>query len=206
MRSRLARSLACALSILPLIWLSDSHCSPASANSLGVIRPHHSQEKTLGERVSLFDGRILFSPPAEFAQMTGELIAKKFPDYHLPGVAFTRADTKVSVLIGFAEERSLRPEQLPKFQEFMISSLEGAMPGFRLLTKDFVEIDGRSWIHLEYLSRREGNSEVHNDIYATSLENRILLFNFNSVTSEYEKSKVALQRSKDSIVVKAIVE
>lgn len=203
MTSLLVRRLSCALAILLLVFLSDSHCFLTSANSLRVIRRHHSQENTvLGERVSLFDGKVLFSPPAEFVKMTDELIAKKFPEVDVPRVAFASADTKVSVFVGFTDERNLRPQQLPKFQEFMISTLERAVPGIRWLTKDFVEMSGRRWIHLEYVSRREGNSEVHSDVYMTSLENRLLFFNFNSVTSEYEKSKGALQRSKESIVVK----
>ncbi len=203
MQSLLVRRLTIALTVLPLVLLSDSHCFVASANSLRIIRGHHSQEKAiLGERVSLFDGKVSFAPPADFAKMTDELIEKKFPEVSVPKVAFANADARVSVFVSFAEERNLRPEQLPKFQEFMISTLESLVPPIRWLTKDFVEIDGRNWIHLEYISRREGNREVHNDLYMTSLDSRILFFNFNSVTTEYEKSKEALQKSKESIVVK----
>lgn len=203
MQSLLVTKVASAFVILPLVLLSDSHCFLTSANSLRVNRQHHSQENTAsGEKVSLFGGKVLLSPPAEFVKMTDELIAKKFPEVNVPRVAFANAEGTVSVFVGFAEERNLRPQQLPEFKEFMISTLERAIPGIRWLTKDFVEIDGRRWVHLEYISRREGSREVHNDVYITSLENRMLFCNFNSVTSEYEKFKGALQRSKESIVVK----
>ena len=204
MKSLLITKVAGAFVILPLVLLSDSHCFLTSANSLRVNRQHHSQENIVsGERVSLFGGKVLLSPPAEFVKMTDELIAKKFSEVNVPRVAFANAEGAVSVFVCFAEERNLRPQQLPEFREFMISTIERTIPGVRWLTKDFAKIDGRRWVHLEYISRREGSrEEVHNNVYITSLENRMLFFNFNSVTSEYEKFKGALQRSKESILVK----
>jgi hypothetical protein len=203
MKSLLPGRLACVLAALPLVFWSDSQHSLTSAHSLRVALRHHSQEKTvLGEKVSLFGGKVLFSPPAEFVKMSDELISKKYPELNVPRVAFCNAETTVSVLVGFAEERNLRPEQLPKFKDFFTSTLERAVPGLNWLRNEFVEIDGRRWIHLEYISKRAGDREVHNDAYMTSLENRLLFFNFNSGANEYEKAKGALQRSRESIVVK----
>jgi hypothetical protein len=204
MKSLLPLRLAFALAALPLVFLSEGRCFLTSAHSLRVTRRHHhSQENTvLGEKVSLFGGKILFSPPAEFVKMSDELVSKKYPELDVPRVAYSNAETTVSVLVGFAEERNLRPEQLPKFKDFFTSALEQAAPGINWIKKEFVEIDGRRWIHLEYISKREGSREVHNDAYITSLDNRILFFNFNSAVSEYEKFKEALQRSKESILVK----
>ena len=203
MKLSLARTPACALAVLTLVLWSNGQNFLSSAHSLRVMGRHQLQENTgLGEKVSLFDGRVSFSPPANFVKMTDELIAKKYPEVKVPQVAFATAETTVSVVIGFAEERNLRPEQLPQFKEAFISYLEQAVSGIRWQTKELVEINGRRWIHLEYISKRSGDSEVHNDAYMTSLENRLLFFNFNSVVREYEKSKEVLERSKESIVVK----
>jgi hypothetical protein len=160
------------------------------------------EDAALGEKVSLFGGRVFFSPPAGLVKMTEELAAKKYPEVAAPSVAFSNAKGTVSVIAVFAEERNLSPEQLPEFKEFFTSALEKAVPGIRWLRKELVEIDGRSWIHLEYISRRAGSRDVHNDAYITSLDNRMFLFNFNSAVEEYEKSKEALQRSKATIAVK----
>lgn len=108
-----------------------------------------------------------------------------------PGLAYSNAKTTVSVVAGFADERNLRPEQLPKFRDFLASALGKAVPEIRWLKKELVEIDGRSWVHLEYVSRRAGSKEVHNDTYTTSLDNRMLFFNSNSAVDEYEKSRGA---------------
>ena len=194
-----ARSLA----VFHLVLWSFIQCFPVLAHSpQAAPKPQSQATARLGDTVSLFNGKVSFSPPAEFEKMTDDLILKKYPELNLPRVAFSNVETTVSVLVAFAEERNLRPEQLPQFKEFMTSTLEKAIPELHWLKKELEEINGRSWIHLEYISRRFGSREVHNDAYITSLDNRMLLFNFNATVTEFEKSKDILQRSRATIAIK----
>lgn len=203
MKTLSSRRLACALAALPLTLWGGGRGVITSAHSLAAVRQVASQEgAAAGEKVSLFGGRVFFSPPAGLAKMSDELASKKYPELNVPRVAYSNAETTVSVVAGFAEERNLRPEQLPQFKEFFTAALEKAVPELRWLKKELVEIDGRKWIHLEYIARRAGSREVHNDAYLTSLDSRLLFFNFNSAVDEYEKSKGILQRSRETITVK----
>ena len=192
-----------ATAVVHLVLWSFIHCLPIAAQTPQVgPKPQEQQTPALGATVSLFGGKVSFSPPAEFEKMTDDLILKKYPELSGPRVAFSNRETTVSVLVAFAEERNLRREQLPQFKDFMISTLEQAIPELHWLTKELVDLNGRSWIHLEYISRRVGSREVHNDAYITSLDNRMLLFNFNAAATEYEKARDVLQRSKATIAVK----
>src|SRR5688572_21409669 len=180
MKSPSARRLVCALAVLALLLWGGGRPPLTSAQSPQAARPAPPKEDAApGEKVSLFGGRVFFSPPAGFAKMTDEQMSKKYPELNVPRVAYSNAETTVSVVAGFAEERNLRPEQLPQFKEFFASSLEKAIPELRWLKNELVEIDGRSWIHLEYIARRAGSRDVHNDTYTTSLDERMLFFNFN---------------------------
>lgn len=206
MKSLLTRRSARALAVAALMLWGGGRFFLTSAHStrapLAVPLALLQEEAALGEKVSLFDGRVSFSPPAGFAKMTEEMMSKKYPELNVPKVAYSNAETTVSVVAGFAEERNLRPEQLPEFKDFFSSALEKAVPELQWLKKELVEIDGRRWVHLEYVARRAGSREVHNDTYTTSLDGRIMFFNFNSAVDVYEKSKGVLQKSRATIAVK----
>lgn len=131
MKSLLARGLVCALAVLALTLWGGSWRLPTSAHSLPAVRRAHLQEDAAsGEKVSLFGGKVFFSPPAGLGKMADELMARKYPELNVPKVAYSNAETTVSVVAGFAEERNLRPEQLPQFKEFFVSFIEKAVRSF----------------------------------------------------------------------------
>lgn len=151
-------------------------------------------------RVTLYDGMVSFEPPPEFSRLSEEIVAAKFPEARGPGIVYGNSRTTVSIAITYPPERMLRPEQLPDFKTFMESFLEKQKKGMQWLKKEFVEINGQRWIHFELISQAV-DTKIHNHMYLTSLDERVLLFNYNSTVEEYDSYKEALERSKNSIQI-----
>lgn len=149
-------------------------------------------------RVALYDGMVSFVPPAEFSRMSEEFVAAKFPDAKEPGIVYGNTRTTVSIAITSPPQRMLRPEQLPEFKSFMESFIDRQKKGVQWLRKEFVEVNGQRWIHFEFISQAI-DTKIHNHMYLTSMDERMLMFNFNSTVEEYERHKDALEKSKDSI-------
>jgi hypothetical protein len=149
-------------------------------------------------RVVLHDGLVSFVPPAGFAPMPAEVIAVKFPDAKGPAVVYGNKETTVSIAITFPPQRVLSPEQLPEFKTFMESLIAKQKKDLKWLQKELVEINGRSWIHFEFTCAAI-DTTIHNHMYITSLDERMLAFNFHATVGDYEKYQDALEKSKDSI-------
>ncbi len=80
----------------------------------------------------------------------------------------------------------------------MESFIEKTKTGVRWFRKEMVKQNGQRWIHFEFTSRAV-DTTIHNYMYLTLLDERLLLFNFNATVEEYDKYKEALERSRDSI-------
>jgi hypothetical protein len=142
---------------------------------------------------------VSFVPPEGFSLMPDDVFAVRFP-HHKKGsaVVFANSETTVSIWITFPPERVLRPEQLPWFKTYMESVLPKEKKDLKWLQKELVEINGRPWIHFEFLSAAL-DTTIHNHLYITSLDQRGLGFNFTSTVEDYAAHKDALEKSKDSI-------
>lgn len=143
-----------------------------------------------------------FVPPRDFSRLSEEIVAVKFPDAKGPGIFYGNSRTTVSIAITYPPQRMLRPEQLPAFKSFLESTLEKQKKGLEWLTKEIVEVNGQKWIHLEFISQAI-DTKIHNHMFLTSLDERMLLFNFNSTVEAYDAHKDALLTSKDSIKIEA---
>ena len=149
------------------------------------------------ERIAVGDGGVSFIPPAGFKQLTKEEIAKKFFRGNPPQYVFANDTLTVSVAVTFSKA-NMAPEQLPEYKEAMEAMFPRLIPGLQWLTRDYVEIGGRKWLHLEMTSHAL-DTDIHNHLYNTSFDGKVLMFGFNSTVKEYPKVKETLKKSAQSI-------
>jgi hypothetical protein len=152
-----------------------------------------------GDLVSLANGRVSFEPPTEFRAMTEEMIRFKFPRGNPPTYVYANEKLNVSVAITFSPQ-PLSPSQLPELKAGMEQTLPRMVPGLKWLAREIVEINGTRWVHFE-LTSHAIDTDIHNHMYMTSFDGKLLGFNFNSTIAQYEKYKDALVRSRNSIRV-----
>jgi hypothetical protein len=185
-----------------LIICGASHAQPA-ATSTG--QPDASPPAVTGvepQRVFLYDRTVSFVPPEGFTPPSDEVVRRKFANATTPATVYANERATTSVAISYHPLQALAPEQLPEFKSVMKSFLDEQQPGLEWLKNEFVEINGVRWIHFEFLSPAV-DAKIHNDMYFTSVNQRMLLFNFNSTHREYSKYEHALARSKASIRVRS---
>ncbi|MDQ3684842.1 MAG: hypothetical protein M3430_04480 [Acidobacteriota bacterium] len=149
------------------------------------------------ERVSLGDGRVSFVPPAGFKAWTEEQIKTKYIRGNPPQYVFANVTGTVTVAVTFSPAR-VAPEQIQEYKESMEQILPRLIPGLEWVTREFVEIDGRKWMHLEMKSYAI-DTDIHNHLYSTSFNGKALIFGFNSTVKDYLKVKEKLLKSAQSI-------
>lgn len=175
-----------------LICLAFAYCFAFQA----VAAPGQTAT-TPGGRVKLGDGRVSFVPPAGFRRLTAEEVASKYVRGNPPQYVFADEALTTSVAVTFSDAR-ISPEQLAEYRLAMESMLPRMIPGLRWVAREFVEIGGRRWLHLE-LTSHAVDTDIHNHIYSTSFDGKALNFGFNSTTGQYPKVKEALEKSARSI-------
>ena len=160
------------------------------------------QEQTDAEggRVPLAGDEASLVPPEGFRRLTPQQIATKYPSVSPPQDVFANGSGSVSVAITLSQAR-LSPGQLEEHKQYLEQALPELTPGLRWIERDFEDIGGRRWIHLEFTSRAV-DTDIHNDMYITSSGDRPLQLNFNSTTGQYGRWEVRLEESKDSIYVR----
>ncbi len=149
------------------------------------------------ERVTLGDGRVSFEPPSGFKQLTKEEIAKKYFRGNPPQYVFGNRSLSVNVAVTFSKA-NVSPEQIPEYKEAMEEMFPRMIPGLKWLTRELIEVEGRKWFHLEMTSYAI-DTDIHNHLYATSFDGKLLIFGFNSTVKEYPQMKEALEKSFRSI-------
>jgi len=162
-------------------------------------QPVTEQSPDAAKRIYLVDDQVSFVPPLGFTAMSSAEIEANFSQETPPAYVYANADRDVSVGITVSDI-PLEPEQLPEVKALLEDSLEDAFPGFQWLEQDFVNLDGQDWIKLEFLSQAV-DQRIHNDMYITILEGRLLGFNFNANLSADPVLRPLLQDSRNSILL-----
>lgn len=149
------------------------------------------------DRVSMADGRVSFSPPDGFRAMTEADIKLKYPRANPPQHVYSNEQMNVSIAITFSTQ-SVTLEGLPRLKAAMEQALPRLIPGLHWVTREIVEINGRPWVHFEMTSFAI-DTDIHNEMYLTAFDGKMLGFNFNSTVAQRDRYKDALKKSRDTI-------
>lgn len=177
--------------------------SETEATSESEVPSETEAVSTETDRVYLANQQISFVPPIGFTPMSPMEIESKFPGAMPPQYAYGNAARDVSVGVSVSNI-PLTPDQLPEVKTFLEEYLETSVPGFQWLEHDFVNLGGQDWIKLEFLSEAP-EQRIHNDMYITSLQGKLLGFNFNANLAVDATLRPLLQDSRNSIVVDTTV-
>lgn len=150
-------------------------------------------------RLYFADEQLSFEPPQGFTAMGPDEIAQKFPGVMPPQYVYASEGREGSIGISLSET-DLATEQLPEAREFLVEFLEAYVPGFQWIENDIVAFGGSDWIKLEFLSQ-DGDTQVHNDLYITSLDGKLLGFNFNATAALNPQLRPLLEDSRNSIQI-----
>ena len=151
------------------------------------------------EAVPLLDGQLSFDTPLGFRAWTVEEIAQKYPNARPPQHVYANERGTVSIALTHSET-AVAPAQLSRLQLAMEQLLPRTIPGLEWIAREMLEINGQPWVHFE-LTSFAVDTDIHNHMYLTSLDGRMLGVNMNSTVSEYDVSRDVLARSRDILRV-----
>lgn len=149
------------------------------------------------EQATVAGGKATFEPPPTLHPMSAQELARKYPASNAPKQAYAAENGAVSVAFDLTSQ-PLPPERLGEATTELPKVLSQTIPGIRWLTKESIRVQGQTWVHLEFLSDAR-DTQIHNHLLLTSLDGRMLLFNFNATTAKYEQYRSAFLKSRDSI-------
>jgi hypothetical protein len=150
-------------------------------------------------RVSMVGGRVSFVLPDGFRAMTEAEIKLKYPRGNVPQSVYSNEQTDVSIAITFSSQ-PVTLESLPALKASMEEMLPRVIAGLSWVSREIVKIDGRTWIHFE-MTTFAIDTDIHNEMYITAFDGKMLAFNFNSTAAQHDRHKDALKKSIDTIRV-----
>lgn len=148
-------------------------------------------------------GNIKFEAPANFKPLSKKIIRLKFPGANAPTFAVGTKTASSSIAYDL-KKVALLPQQLPEAQKAITKAFTNSIHGIEWKKNEIVYLPGeskRKWIRYEFISSAS-DTEVYNIILITSYKEKMLLFNFNSIMSDYQKYEQALNDSIESIQIK----
>ncbi len=150
-------------------------------------------------RVYLADRQLSIVPPEGFVALSAAEITQQYPTSNPPNYVFANADHTASIAITFTPQ-ALSLKQLPELQQLMSQHMEKTVPGIKWVQRDFMAINGGSWVKLEAIAKKQKHN-LHSDMYFTALNDRLLGINFSASAAQYPTVKDSFSQSRDSIQI-----
>ena len=151
----------------------------------------------LAEPIKVGDTKVTFDPPPGFKLVPKEIIDLKWPSKRAP--QFVVGNESASTTVAY----DLKPNRIPQdklgeVRKSFTRLFERIVPGIQWKKNELVEHSGQKWIFMEMTSRAV-DTDIHNIMFLTGYQGKMLVFNFNSTKEEFPKSEKSLRASLKSI-------
>lgn len=130
------------------------------------------------EKIPLLDNKLELMVPKAFTRIPEDKLQLKYPgSRYTPHWAITGEDSKVSLYYSYTNE-TVDDNGIPGFTDKLIADLKAGSQNFKLLDDGILLQDGKNIGYIKFTSR-ERDQYVFDYMFYMSLEDRLLLFNFN---------------------------
>jgi len=151
----------------------------------------------IAEPVFVGDTKVTFVPPAGFKELPQEIIDTKWRSKDAPKfvVGNDRATTTVAYDL---KNHDISKASLSEIKDSFGELFERIIPGIQWIKREIIEHSGKDWILLE-MSSHAIDTDIHNIMFLTSYEDKMLVFNFNSTKDDFKGYEKQLRESLLSI-------
>lgn len=140
---------------------------------------------------------ISFTPPDGFTSLTETEIRAKFPPRTGPASAI--GNERRTATIAYDVRELAVTDAILESHLQQISAFSARMvPGFVLIEQDIKTINGRRWAYLEFSSYAI-DTDIRNILMMSAYDGRMIVVNFNSVASDFERLELQLRKSISSL-------
>ena len=151
------------------------------------------------DTVSLADDKVRLLVPKEWAPMSDQLWATKYPGRTMPMLALTDELGEVDLIADLTRQPATE-DQIADFKAFQLQQLKTSRPDMEFLSEGIKNVHGRQVGYFKFLTRAV-DQKVFNYYFFTVVDGRIMLFTFNCIKS----LKRAWEPSADQIMTSLVV-
>ncbi len=149
--------------------------------------------------LKVLNDKVTISAPKDFIPMSQELLEIKYPNSGRPADVLTDETTQVTLAFKHTNNK-MSKEDLIKAHKQVSKMFHNLYPSAEWLRDEIIQQNGYPFIVIEVITPAV-DTQIHNIIYATSVDERFLLVSFNTTV---EKSQDWLPKGKqmmESIII-----
>ncbi len=137
------------------------------------------------EAKQVLGGKLVIQVPAELQTMPKELIEIKFPNSNRPTDVLS--DSTGGVTLAFNHTQNvLSPNQIREAHGVISNVFKNRYPSATWFRDEVSPLNGQEFIIMELITPAI-DTQIHNIIYATSIDNRLLFVAFNTTVEQSEQ-------------------
>lgn len=142
--------------------------------------PGSAQAEELRERVAL-NGRVTLLAPGNFTPLPENLLKSKYPSEWRPSEVLSNESGSVNLAFNHASGEI--PDDVDVLREGLSEPFHKIYAEAEWLRDEVVEVNGRKFVQFEMITRSL-DGDIHNILYMTPLDGRLLLISFNTTMDE----------------------
>ncbi|MDR2165946.1 MAG: hypothetical protein LBO79_10110 [Zoogloeaceae bacterium] len=146
-------------------------------------------------------GKIFLLAPSDFQPMSKETLEIKYPMSRRPTEVLSNTAGGIVTLAFNHTNDALQPSQIHAAHSFISQMMHNLYPSAEWFRDEVIVQNGNTFIVMEFVSPAI-DTQIHNIIYGTSVDNRFLLIAFNSVVEQAEEWVPIGRKIMSSITVK----
>lgn len=133
------------------------------------------------EEKTVLDGKVTLLSPKEFGPMSEEMLKLKYPSANPPTEVLSNESGSVN--LSFNHTASKVPNDASVIQKALSGALHNAYAGAEWITDAVVTVNGHAFAAFEVITQAS-DTKIHNIIYATQLDDTMLLISFNTTLED----------------------
>ena len=150
--------------------------------------------------IEVGDTGVTFDAPEEFKPLPKEIIEAKWPNRN--GPRFVIGNERGTTTIAYdVKSEDLSNADFDELRAAFEQTFDRVIPGIQWKANRVFEHDGKQWIYLEMTSNAI-DTDIYNIVMLTGVEQRMVIFNFNSTKEDFPKYENVLRQSLASIRVR----
>jgi len=138
-----------------------------------------------GNKVKMLSAKIEVSLPDNFYRMTQEAIDIKYPyNSNKPQEVYTDKLGEINFTASLRENLPTEERHLPEVKKVLLKNIKTR--GVSIVSDKFIKINNKVYILIEFISQGL-DKKIYNMLYASNLNGKLLIGNFNFPNNEYDK-------------------
>ncbi|MGD8593712.1 MAG: hypothetical protein PVF82_12800 [Gammaproteobacteria bacterium] len=131
---------------------------------------------------TVLNGKVTLTTPKSFGPMAEDILEKKYPSSRRPTEVLSDSTGGVSIAFNHTQSR-IEPGQIKEAHINISQMFHNMYPSAKWLRDETININGRTFMVLELITPAL-DTQIHNIMYGTSVDNRLLLISFNTTVEQ----------------------